>query len=231
MEADIFRGDRTERPMLRFAEEIMLLLLDDEGERFLRVPDWSLRYALAGGVLMDLSLEDRIDTDLEKLILVDPTPLADGILDPALAGIAAAAETRDARFWVEREANRSDEIREAAIESLIARGILERREGRFLWVFRSRRYPLVDGKAEREVKLRIMEVLFSDTIPTPRDVVIICLADACGIFTELLSRREVRLALPRIELIRGMDLIGRAVTAAIRDIEISLTHAIRPHMV
>ncbi len=221
--------------MLRFAEEIMLLLLDDEGARFLRVPDWSLRYALAGGVLMDLALEDRIDTDLERLTLVDPTPLGDEILDPALAGIAAAAETRDthrdARFWVEREANRADEIREAAIESLIARGILERREGRFLWVFRSRRYPLVDGKAEREVKLRIMEVLFSDVVPTPRDVVIICLADACGIFTELLSTREVRLAMPRIELIRRMDLIGRAVTAAIWDIEVSLTQAIRPHMV
>ena len=97
-------------------------------------------------------------------------------------------------------------------------------------MFRSRRYPLVDGRAEREVKLRIMEVLFSEVIPTPRDVVIICLADACGIFTELLSKREVRHALPRIELIRKMDLIGRAVTAAIWDIEVSLAKAIRPHM-
>ena len=216
--------------MLRFAEEIMLLLLDDEGERFLRVPDWSLRYALAGGVLMDLALEDRIDTDLKKLILVDPAPLGDDILDPALADIVSAEQTRDARFWVERVANRADEIREAATGSLIARGILERREDRFLWVFRSRRYPLVDGTAEREVKLRIMEVLFSEVIPTPRDVVIICLADACGIFTELLSKREVRQAMPRIELIRRMDLIGRAVTAAIWDIEVSLAQAIRPHM-
>ena len=216
--------------MLRFAEEIMLLLLDDEGERFLRVPDWSLRYALAGGILMDLAMEDRIDTDLEKLILVDATPLGDDLLDPVLADIVGATETHDARYWVERAANRADETREAAIGSLVSRGILERRADRFLWVFRSRRYPLVDGRAEREVKLRIMEVLFSDVIPTPRDVVIICLADACGIFTELLSKREVRHALPRIELIRKMDLIGRAVTAAIWDIEVSLAKAIRPHM-
>ena len=216
--------------MLRFAEEIMLLLLDDEGERFLRVPEWSLRYALAGAVLMDLAMENRIDTDLEKLILVDPTPLGDDILDPALADIAASTETRDARFWVEREANRADDTREAAVRSLIRRGILESREGRFLWVFRSRRYPLVDGTAEREVKLRIMGALFSDIVPTPRDVVIICLADACGIFPELLSKREVRLVLPRIELIRRMDLIGRAVTAAIWDIEVSLAQAMRPHM-
>ena len=51
--------------MLRFPEELMLLILDDEDGRFARVPDRQLRYALAGGVLMDLALENRIDTDLE----------------------------------------------------------------------------------------------------------------------------------------------------------------------
>ncbi len=216
--------------MLRFAEEIMLLLLDDEQEKFVRVPDWSMRYALAGAVLMDLALEDRVDTVLEKLVLVDGTSLGDPVLDPVLADITAARGTHDARFWVERAANRADATREAAIDRLVERGILERREDRFLWVFRSRRYPVIDGKAEREVKLRIMEVLFSDVIPTPRDVVMICLSDACGIFSELLSKRELRHVMPRIELIRRMDLIGRAVTAAIRDIEVSLTQAIRPHM-
>lgn len=204
--------------MLRFAEEIMLLLLENEGEKFLRVPDLSLRYALAGGVLMDLALEDRIDSDLEKLILVDATPLGDDILDPVLADIANAGETRDARYWVERAAGRAYKTRAAALGRLIARGILERREDRFLWVLRSRRYPVVDGTAEVEVKLRILEVLFEEVVPAPRDVVIICLADACGLFTELLPAREYQRVLPRIELVRRMDLIGREVMAAISDI-------------
>ena len=215
--------------MLRFAEEVMLLLLDDDGERFLRVPDWSLRYALGGAVLMDLAMEDRIDTDLEKLMLIDPTPLDDDILDPVLAEIVAETGTHDSRFWVERAGARAEAIREAAIDRLVVRGILERREDRFLWVFRSRRYPVVDGTAEREVKLRIMELLFSDMIPTPRDVVIICLADACGIFTELLSRRELNHVTPRIRHLRQLDLIGQAVTAAVWDIEVSLAQVIRPH--
>lgn len=220
--------------MLRFAEEVMLLLLDDQGERFLRVPDWSLRYALGGAVLMDLAMEDRIDTDLEKLMLVDSTPLDDDILDPLLAEIVQESErlepdAHDSRFWVERASARSDEIREAAINRLIARGILERREDRFLWVFRSRRYPVVDGSAEREVKLRILELLFSNMIPTPRDVVIICLADACGIFSELLTRRELANVTPRIRDLRQLDLIGQAVTAAVWDIEVSLAKVIRPH--
>ena len=89
----------------------MLLLLHDENGRFERVPDWSLGYALGGGVLMDLALENRIDTDLDNLILVDDTPLGDSLLDPTLAEIAAAEDKRDARFWVERTAGRADEIR------------------------------------------------------------------------------------------------------------------------
>ncbi len=216
---------------MRFAEEMMLLLLDDEGGKFRRVPEWSLRYALGGGVLMDLALEDRIDTDLESLILVDSTPVGDSLLDPLLADIAADTESRDARFWVERAAGRASEIREEAIARLVERGVLERTEDRFLWVFRTRRYPLVDGHAEREVKLRIMEVLFSDEVPGPRDIVIICLVDACGILKELLSAREIAHVTPRVEQVRKMDLIGRAVSKAIWDIETSLARAAQPHIV
>ena len=206
--------------MLRFAEEVMLLLLDDENGTFARVPGWSLNYALGGGVLMDLALENRIDTDLEKLFLVDATPLGDSLLDPMLADIARAEKTHDARYWVERTAGRAAEIRETVLDRLVEAGILSRHDERFLWVFRSRRYPVVDGKAEREVKLRIMEVLFSDMIPDPRDIVIIALADACGIFKWLLSKRELKNAESRISDVRRMDLIGRAVAEAIWDIEL-----------
>ena len=214
--------------MLRFVEEITLLLLHDDDGRFARVPSWSLSYALAGGVLMDLAMENRIDTDLEHLILVDATPTGDSLLDPTLAGIAAG-ETHDARYWVEQTAERSDAIQEEVLSRLIALGILERQEDRFLWVFRSRRYPMVDGQAEREVKLRIMGVLFSDDIPDPRDVVIICLADACGIFKEILSKRELEQAAARIEQVRKLDLIGQAMTQAIQDIELSVAASVQGH--
>ena len=214
--------------MLRFVEEITLLLLHDDDGRFARVPSWSLSYALAGGVLMDLAMENRIDTDLEHLILVDATPTGDSLLDPTLAEVAAG-EKHDARYWVEQTAERSDVIQEEALTRLIALGILERQEDRFLWVFRSRRYPMIDGQAEREVKLRIMGVLFSDDIPDPRDVVIICLADACGIFKELLSKRELEQAAPRIEQVRKLDLIGQAMTQAIQDIELSVAASVQGH--
>ncbi len=215
--------------MLRFAEEIILLLLNDEDGSFARVPYWSLNYALSGGVLMDLALENRVDTDLDNLFIIDKTPTGDDLLDPTLAEIAGE-EQRDARFWVERTANRAEDIREKALERLIGRGILEQREDRFLWVFKSRRYPTIEGETEREVKLRIMGVLFSDEIPSPHDIVIICLADACGIFEKLLSRQELERASERIEQVRKLDLIGQAMTQAIQDIELSVAASVQPHL-
>ena len=214
--------------MLRFSEEIILLLLNDGDGRFARVPKWSLDYALAGGVLMDLALENRIDTDLKNMILIDDTPTGDSLLDQTLAEIAQGTE-RSTNYWLEHTADRADAIREEALKRLIDQGVLEVEDDRFLWVFRSRRYPSVDGTAEREVKLRIMGVLFSDEIPSPRDVVIICLADACGIFKSLLSSRELENVSARIEQVRRLDLIGQALSKGIHDIEMSIASSVQPH--
>ncbi len=214
--------------MLRFPEEMILLLLNDDG-RFANVPNVSLDYALSGGVLMDLALENRIDTDLEKLVVIDPTPTGDGLLDPTLSEIVAG-DQNDARYWVERTSARAAELREEVLDRLVDKGILERQDDRFLWVFQSRRYPTVDGEAQREVKLRIMGVLFSDEIPDPRDIVIIALADACGIFGSIFSSNELEMVRPRIEQVRKLDLIGQAMTQAIQDIELTLITSMQPHM-
>ena len=215
--------------MLGLVEETVLLLLRDEGGSFVRVPTWSLRYAVAGAVLMELAIENRIDTDLEHLFLVDDTPTGDDLLDPTLAEIAAG-ERNNTRFWIEHVAERADGIREGALGRLVERGILEERDERFLWVFRTRRYPAVDGQVRREAKLRIMGVLLSDEIPDPRDAMLICLADACGIFRAILSGRELADVTPRIEQVARLDLIGQAMSRAIDDVRMAVAAATAGHL-
>ena len=210
--------------MLRLAEEILLLVLDEErGELVRDIPPHALNVALAGAVLMDLALEDRIDTDLEQLVVIDPTPLADDLLDPVLADIAREAQVHDTSFWIARGAERGEEIRDRVLVRLSGRGILQPEAGGLFFlsqqVSRSRRYPARDGQAVEEVRLRIMRVLFDDDLPDPRDIVIICLADACGVLRRLLSRSELDQVQERIELVRKMDLIARSVTEALRRIE------------
>ena len=212
--------------MLRFAEEILVLVLDEgRGELAANLPARSLDLALAGAVLMDLALEDRIDTDLDRLMLVDSTPLGNDILDPALADIAEDGESHSTACWLGRIAGRGDQIRRAALARLIERGILRSEAHGLLSlvpsVSRSRRYPAVDGRSVEETRLRIMRILFSDDVPDPRDIAVIALANACGVFRTILSAEEREQVRDRIDLLKNLDLIGRTMSLAIEGIEAS----------
>lgn len=214
--------------MLTFPEEIMLMLLEDEDGKILHVPELTLRCVLSGAVLMELALRNKIDTDLSQLVVIDSSPTGDEMLDPTLQMIVESDEVNNGKYWVEKCALNADEIKKMALDRLIEKKILEKVDDRFLWVFRTRRYPVVDGKAEQEVKLRILDLLLSDKLPNPRDIVIISLVEASGIFKHLLSESEHKRSLERIKQIRNMDLLGRAVTNSVRDIEASLALALHP---
>ena len=205
--------------MLTFAEEILLLVLDEGQGDLGSLPPDSLNLALAGAVLMDLALQERIETDLERLMLVDPTPLGDDILDPTLAEIAGESQWRDTRYWLDRTAGRGDRIRSDALGRLIERGILRSEAHGLLSlapsVSRSRRYPTADGQQIEEARLRIMRVLFSDDIPDPRDIAMVALAGACGVFRTILSAEERAQVQDRIDLLTKLDLIGRTMSQAI----------------
>ena len=216
--------------MVTFPEEVVLLLLDDEEGVFLSIGKTTLELALTGSVLMELAFADRLDTDLERVMIVDRTPIGDPLLDRVLERIADNDETNDTRAWIETLAvEETAAIQEHALASLVKRGILRREEKKLfqetvkhLWVFRSPRYFMVDGQAKHETGSRLAHVLFSDEIPDPRDIALVCLADACGILRVLFDEREIEQIAPRIEQLRKMDLIGREIASAIADIERSV---------
>ena len=211
--------------MLTFTEEITLLMLDDDG-LFLPIRGGAVEHILIGAVLMDLAFANRVDTDPEQLVVIDATPTGNPLLDGALSRIANSGENLDTKGWVEVLAReQAAAIRQQVMDNLIERGIIEAKDERFLWVFQSRRYPTIDGRVERGVKLRMEDVLLSEDMPDPRDVALVCLVDACDILGDIFSEREMERVRPRIEQLRKMDLIGREVGAVIADIEESITMA------
>ena len=219
--------------MLTFPEETVLLLLDDDEGVFLPVGKNTLELALTGSVLMELAFANRLDTDLERVMIVDDAPTGDRLLDRILERVAHHEETRNAKAWIETLAvEETAAIQEHALASLVARGVLRREEKRLfqetvkhLWVFRSPRYFPIDGEAKERTRKRFAETLFSDAIPDPRDIALICLANACGILSALFTEEEIDKIGPRIEKLRKLDLIGRELASAIADIERSTIQA------
>ena len=213
--------------MLTFVEEIVLLQLDDaQGGKLIDLPSQAVAIVLAGAALMELALRNRVDTDLKQLFVVDQAPTGDDILDDVLAHLAAIPGELTAATALERISAGADEYRRRALDHLVAKGVLRQRDGRFLWVFQSRQYPVVDDSNRREVKARLRQLLLSDEIPDPRDVALICLLEASGLLGLVLTAKEAEQAADRVEQLGKMDLIGQALMRAIAEIRFIIRTAI-----
>ena len=208
--ADVAAG----RPEPTCAEALCLLLLDRDSGRLPPTGRRAVHYALAGSVLVDLALANRIGAGPAQVRSTDPTPLGDDLLDPTLARIDAATNGRGVADWVEETAARAHEIRENALNRLVARGILAVGQHGGL-VFRGRRYDLIDDAADRRLRQRLAGGLSDGVVPAPRDVALIRLVDACGRFEQLVPPRELTRARQRINELRAEALAGHAVAAAV----------------
>jgi len=211
--------------MLTLAEDIILLLLDDDTGKLASIDLMTLNYAMAGAVLMDLALRNKIDNDLESLIVADSTPTGLQILDTYLDKISSENKENNTRYWLTELSNYGEDIVDSALNMLVEKKILKTEEKKILWVIGTRVYPMIDDKEEKEVKRRIIDLLMSDEIPTPQDVVLVSLMDTCSLFTMILSSKEVEKLSSRIEQIRKLDLIGQEVNKVLERLRSDIAEA------
>jgi golgi phosphoprotein 3 len=214
--------------VLGFVEEIVLLQIDDRQGSFVDLPQSAADVVIAGAALMELALANRIDSDLDRLAVVDPTPTGDDILDDVVARLSAADDALTSAAAIALVTLDARKFQERALQRLVAKGVLRQAEGRWLWVFHTRRYPVIDDREQREVKTRLRQILLTDEIPDPRDVVLICLIDACGLLGLVLTPDEIARTGPRVEMLARLDLIGQAVTRAVAEIRFIVRHATSP---
>jgi cytochrome P450 len=203
---------------LALPDELILMLLNEESGYFHQVPGWHLNCAVAGAALAELSLQARIDTDMDQLILLDRTSTGDPVLDFVLHQISAETDTRNAQYWVERLAPHAEMMIDLTLDRLTNSGILEYHDGNF-WTLSSfvRHGEFVDvdddDTAVQFIKTRIGKSIFGGVIPSPRDVIVIGLANTCDVLRFIFEIDED--AESRIQLICQMDLIGQAIAHAV----------------
>jgi Golgi phosphoprotein 3 len=211
--------------MLGFVEEIVLLLLDDSEGQIVELPVSAAHVVIAGAALMELALRNRIDTDVKTLIVVNRAATGDDILDDALAHLTELGGEFNIPAALYGIAVRSEGYRQKALKRLIEHGILRDQNGRFLWVSPTRQYPVIDDREQREVRARLRQILLTDEIPDPRDVVLLCLVEASHLLGLVLSPDEKTQTAARIQQLTRLDLIGQAVHRAVGDIRSTVQHA------
>jgi hypothetical protein len=205
--------------MLTLAEEILLLALDEETGTIVDLPNYQTNAMLVAAVLMDLALQNRIDTDVQDLQVISQEPTRNPVLDKILSLLPVPGQTQSIHTLLDRLSEQGEDIRELALRQLIEKRILKQENRRLLWVFKTRRYPMIDNREIKEVEGRLHDLVTGDDLPDPRDVVLISLVNICGLFDQILSPREWRRSQARIAQLSKMDLIGQQLSKSIQEIQ------------
>jgi hypothetical protein len=199
---------------LTIPEEILLLSIDETGG--ISPESKTLDVVLASAILMELAIRKRIDTDLEHLIHVDGSATGDAILDDALTLLFENPVKKPIDYWITQLGLKIDVFKEDLLASLTLKKVLKVENKRILWMFATRKYPVIGNKELKEVKERVRELIFSDDIPDLQDMAIVSLAYYGSLMHQLLTNYDATRCLPRVEQIAKMDLIGQSIGKALQ---------------
>ncbi len=194
---------------LTIPEELFLLSTDHSKGSISNTNSNSFQLALAGSILMELALQNRIDTDTEGVIIENTELTGSEILDIALNDMQLDADRRNINFWLNRLCEKHETIVDSILNALIRKGLLKIENRKVLWVFNSPKYPIRDQAEVKDVKSRLRELIFSEEIPELHDMVIISLLYNSGMLYFILDQEEMAQYKARTETIAKMDLIGQ----------------------
>jgi hypothetical protein len=206
-------------------EEVVLLAVDEKTGGLRSTREFATAYALVGAVFFDLALARRIDTGTETIHIVDAAPTGDATLDRVLADMARRPDLTTVKQWIEEFFHHKDDLEGEALRSLIAQGILRHEKSKLLWIIDVERFPLVNNKPQQYVKLRLAQTILTDAIPETRDIMLVSIAEPCGLLHYVLSENELAARRARIQMLCNMETISRQVSTAIVSLEASLRQA------
>ena len=196
----------------------MLLTVDERTGRLRSTREFATTYALVGAVFFDLALARKIDTDTESVQIIDTTATSDGMLDRVLAHMAQRPG-RTVKDWIEEIYQRKDDLEGEALRSLIARGVLRHEKSKLLWIIDVERFPMVDNRPQQHTKVRLARAILSDEIPPARHIMLVSIAEACGLLGYVLSEDVLAARRNRIQMLCNLETISRKVIDAILALE------------
>jgi hypothetical protein len=203
-------------------EEVVLLAVDENSGGLRSTRPSATGYALVGAVFFDLALARKIDTDTEAIQILDRSTTGSPTLDHVLAAMAQRGEMTSVRQWIEEISYRRVDLEGEALDSLIRQGILRHEKSKRMWIIDVERFPMLDSRPQQDVRLRLAEAILSDSIPDTRDIMLVSIAEPCGLLGYVLASEQLASRRERIQMLCNLETISRKVAVAIHDLEIAL---------
>ena len=165
---------------LSFLEKIILLALDDKG--WFGNSENSIKFGIAGAILYELYKHECIEIKEGVVVIKNPEPLNDPLLDRVLEFIRSVKKNRSIRSWIQRMVYKKMMIRKSLIRSLIAKQIIRKEEYSFFFVMYQYKYPVINSEIKKQVREEIFNRIVSEEKMNGYELMMISVMDSCKMF-------------------------------------------------
>jgi len=202
---------------LSLFEELLLIAIDDDKGTVASSVSGHLPYGLAGALLAELALQEKIYIDKGRLVLADTSQSGNDIEAEALQIIAASKKPRKVQHWINSLG--STKYARRVAERLAEKGLVTIEERRILWIIPYDAYPQQDASAKYWVKQRLRSVALGGVAPSARDVTLLSLVKSCDMLGLVFTRDERKTARKEIDELVKREPFGDALRTTLEEID------------
>lgn len=207
------------------AEDLLLLATDDATGKT-TVSSSQLDPALAGAVLMELVMLERVNLEGDdrkaKVVVLNPAPSGDPVIDAALQSLADKGPVKPSQAI----SVLGKGLRDRLNGSLEKRGILRRESGRVLGLFPTTRWPAQDAGFEARVRGAVGAALLMGVEPDGRTAAIISVLTAADMLRTVVDKPDLKVAKARGKEIGQGNWASDSVRKVIQEAQTAITTAV-----
>jgi hypothetical protein len=210
------------------AEELLLLCYDDESGKA-SFDHAKVDYALAGAVLVELSLQGKVgvaepgeSVKAGRLVVRDPSGAGDPLLDEALADLSDDEGKKPKNVLGSLRKG----LRDRLLNRLAQRGLLRRERGKILGLFPTTRWPAADAAYEAQLRESLRSVLVDGATPDARTAALVSLLSAVDVAPKVVPSSDRRVVKRRAKEIAEGAWAADAVRMAVEEISAAVGTAV-----
>lgn len=206
-------------------EKIVLLGLDDKG--WFGNSENNIKFGIAGAIIYELFIAGRIEIKDGKIVVVNPDPVQNPIVNKVFTLIAKAKKQRSITTWIQKLAYRKLMLRKYLIKQLVNKEVIRKEEYSLMWIFYQNKFPLINDELKRKVQQDLFDDILTEKKIPSESLMLIAVMSACKMIKKNLRGTDnSSLIHKRInELMKFPEPLSKK-TMLIRDIKQGISRAI-----
>ncbi len=173
---------------LNTAEKFLLIIMHPEKSRYL-IPETKINPGLFGAILMDLSLEEKIEFKDKRIIAHSSYTKTSEAHNILLSKIAASKKMKRIKTWIATFAWNSRKFRHMILRDLVLKGKVRIEERRFLF-FPYKNAFLIDKNFRKQILLEISEIVLKNKAPGDDMACLLGIIDGCKAYKLITKDKE-----------------------------------------